>query len=402
MKTLCVSLLGAMLCLCVACSEEADNPGEAAADIDMGMVDMSDVGADVLEDEEEADIEPEGPCGGIGHEENGVCVADLTWSDGPALPVARDHHSTHLLVEGDDAWVMVFGGARDSGVELRQDVLSAKVQDDGSLGEWVDSGQIPLPSSGHVVTVWRSWAWVIGGIVSTEDSFTFHDKAYRCDLDRSTATLGDCVEAPGLESQKWHHQMFVRGRYIYDLGGVSFSDRRNNLVRRAVIGDNGEVGEWRLMTSMPMSLSHHGLAHTEDSVYVVGGLTSEGATDKVWRADFTEDGSIEEWIEQAPLDEPRITPAVAVVGDWLFGVSGLNDNPDPDVAFLRTSVKSALAPDGSVVGWEDAGVELAREQSHVHQVPVWNNHFYVIGGRTAEAMGNSFLSTPAVSIGTVQ
>lgn len=396
-----------MVALCLvlgACGESSSNNNsqepqgeDMGAEDDLGPQDM---GEDAAMDMPQVDMEPENPCAPVGHREDGLCVAEIGWSAGPSLPVARDHHATVLVEEQGQAWLMVFGGARDSAVEVLDDIVAAPILEDGGVGPWQVAGQLPTPSAGHVVTLQGDDLWISGGIVPRGDSFTFTDQGYHCKLDRQEMQVGACEAMPS--TFRWHHQMFVRQGYVYDLGGVGFSDERVDTVRRAAIGDGGQLGVWEPMEPLPVPLSHHGLAHTEGSVYVVGGLTPDGGSRKVYRADFTQQGAIEAWTEELPLSGVRITPATAIVGDWLFVISGLTEDPDPEEAFLYTSLRGALRPEGGVGRWEMVEAVLPQQQSHVHQTPVWKQHLYVLGGRTSQRQGNAFLSTAAVSVGKVE
>ena len=66
------------------------------------------------------------------------------------------------MLVGSDLWVVGgFGVGAMWGTD--QDVLTAYIQSDGSVGRWFDAGALPTQRASHVVFALSGYIYVIGG-----------------------------------------------------------------------------------------------------------------------------------------------------------------------------------------------------------------------------------------------
>lgn len=342
------------------------------------------------------------PCGIYAAEnDDGSCAADATWSSGPELPVARDHHASFVDTHTGQKRLIFAGGGKDGFSELFDGVYAADIGDDGSLSSWRPIGVLPSVRSGMVLVPAAGGVFSIGGkdrqeFFDTVSFATWNDDGTLGDF-QTVGQMPPIAEFPQARGV-WHHQAFARGGWMYIAGGMTYNGVTTRGVYRAPIED-GALGAWEPLTDMPLALSHHGMGIADDALIIVGGTTREFGEmlSTVFMADFNEDGTLDTWRELTPIPGPRVTPTVGFVGQHMYVIGGMV--PEGRTADVLTSMLVARYQDGDVDAWTE-GEPLPSPASHVHQMPFVNGRFYVLGGRIIPPSGG-IGSTAAVSIGAL-
>jgi len=238
------------------------------------------------------------------------------WKSGPAL--VMDRGFTEAIVRNGYIYV-VGGGNGPNGKHLLQSVERAKINDDGSLGQWrLESSQTILPR--------------------------------RC---TKLALIGD---------------------YLYSFGG--YGGTLLDSVEYAKILEDGSVGQWN-MASEPMLLPRYvnSVKSVDGNVYVIGGHDQNkgvGITDVEW-ANPQFSGDIRSWKNTSGLNTGRYGLASARNGKTLYALGGLTG-----LEYLNSIEKSSVLPSGELSAWQQTtAMTMARAtfNSVIH-----NGHFYVLGG----------------------
>jgi len=116
------------------------------------------------------------------------------------------------------------------------------------------------------------------------------------------------------------------GKQVYLAGGIAESKGRT--VESSSRFETYELGTGRIqrLPDMPQRLNHIGLAHHDGSIYVFGGfkdrLLPVETTNEAWRYRIAE----RRWEKLAPMPTTRGAMGVAVVGDRIYVVGGLNSS----------------------------------------------------------------------------
>src|SRR4051794_17451824 len=80
-----------------------------------------------------------------------TCQRALSFTSGPDLPTAMDHHATVIATTEQGAFLYVLGG-NDYSRQFRT-VWVAMLSKDGSVGSWVATRPLPEARAGHGVAV---------------------------------------------------------------------------------------------------------------------------------------------------------------------------------------------------------------------------------------------------------
>lgn len=258
----------------------------------------------------------------------------IPWDASPpelALPEAR----AGALVFSSGATIYLIGGKTSSGATAS--VVSTEVSKEGNLSAWVAAPELPAPRTGAVILNVAGVPYVIGGL-----------------------------DAAGQPTQTAYQ------------GKI----------------DQGKLTGWTESTvlALPVGLSDAVGTSTASGLYLFGGRTSAGLSDKVWFAalDVTT-AKLTKWIElpELVLPEPRAEATAANTGASVYVLGGVGPNGVTNLVYylgLDTKGKPALNPKTERPrGW---GVSLNQSASAALPEPragattfVNSGAIWVLGGR---------------------
>jgi hypothetical protein len=331
------------------------------------------------------------PCEPGSHDgPSGVCEASLTsWSDGPPLLERRDHHATFVATSDAAAFLYVLGGVQDMNT-LLSSVELAPIAADGSLGAWASGTALPAQMAGHAIATVGQSVVITGGFRAGPSL----SKKSEIAVIQPDGSLGPWTEGPLMSLTRFHHAMVSHQGSVYVVGGLTGNNTDNTpVVERAIVGGDGQLGAWSLVTPLPDRRSHHGLAVHEGALFVTAGLRGDPAgvhedlTD-VLRAPVLEDGSLGEWATVGSLPVPLGTHASFAHLGYLCVVGGVENNAS-NTDHVR---RAAIGADGMLGGWEDV-LPLPAAHAHAHHTPVHAGFLYSAGGAL------NHVSVPDVFVG---
>ena len=319
-----------------------------------------------------------------------VLTADpITWSDGPPLPVGRDHHVTFLVPPARGGAVLyVAGGNTYQGVLA--DVWHAAIGADGTLGAWTAGDSLPGGRAGHSVAVTERSVIITGGKLADRKNTTATLTASIV----PDGTLGPWRAATPLPTPRFHHASVSIHGMVYVLGGLEENVSVASVVG-APVGADGAPGAWRELTALPRPRSHHAAFVHDGALWVVAGLDGNPAGQNtpladVLRAPIGADGSLGAWTEVSRLDSALAVFAAVVHDGYVYVLGGVENN----ARFVNTVQRAPLLAGGRLGAWERLASGLPTARAHVHQTPVYRGRIYSAGGSASRQV------TTAVHVGT--
>jgi hypothetical protein len=215
--------------------------------------------------------------------------------------------------------------------------------------------------------------YLLGGLLDFGDTITADDwtsSVISATFDPATG-FGEFRNEADLPESLWHIQAELVDGELVVVGGRSGAGERSDLAVSATFGSDGVITGWTdLAMTLPGPRTHHGMAVFNNEVFVTGGLGDSNNAQTVLHR-----GALDRPFERFDtLTTGRITPATFVLGETLFVAGGLTDSGD----FFAESVETFPITDLSLtVGT----VELEVGVGHIHQVPVFDTHAFIVGGR---------------------
>jgi hypothetical protein len=192
---------------------------------------------------------------------------DITWTSSPKRLGHAGLHSTASII-GDTLFV---AGGTGRGNAPQSIVKHAKLNADGSLGDWVDAPALPLQRSHHVAFVRDGQLFLAGGFDTAQVPIA---DVLRSQLDANGVLTG-WVVAGEIDSSPWTSAAFVYRDHVFLLGGGEGGPGNQhyvNRVRRARFTESMTLLPFEDVDTLPAARAHvHQTPIFEDHVYSVGG-----------------------------------------------------------------------------------------------------------------------------------
>ena len=310
--------------------------------------------------------------------------------------------------------VFVVGGADGEGAATDA-VYRTSVAESGALGAvWATLASMPEPRAYHATAAATAFTaaldtattgaylYVIGGLDAdgqvTSTVFVGH-----VDLTGEVTgwTATEALPAP-LHSAR---AALFRG-FLYLTGGVGADDEPVASTHRAAIHEDGTLGEWQAMSSLPGPTAYHSFVNFGPYLYVVGG---EGAATPVAQATTSgsekadvllarlnlRNGDLSEagWTPTASLAKGRSKHSTIFAGGALLATSGVYAGQPGS----SENTAGDLLSDGAVESWGGATgsetIDVELHYSLYNQAAVTfidaggTGHVLVLGGARREAPG---------------
>lgn len=182
-----------------------------------------------------------------------------------------------------------FGGF---GGTLLDSVEYAPIQSDGSVGEWqLASEMMTLPRYVNSVKAVNGVAYVLGG----------HDQTKGVgitDVEWARPTLGGDVKGWAATSPmrigRYGLASAAAGEYIYVFGGLTGLEYLSS-VEMAKVLTGGGLAQWRDTTSMTMPRATFSVVKNDKSIYLIGGTNRDGYLNSVEFTGINEAGDLGFW-----------------------------------------------------------------------------------------------------------
>jgi N-acetylneuraminic acid mutarotase len=286
-----------------------------------------------------------------------------SWSTASAAAPEREDAAS--VTANDHVYVI---GGKDARGDEQSTVSSARLNADGSLGEWATTTALPAPRQDHNAVVAGGRLYVIGG--GGPD-----DTVYSAPLN-ADATVGTWRSETSLPLALDDPASVVAGDHLYVMGGLNGTVRDG--VHRAPIERDGTLGAWQTSAD-PLpdgGRAEHTAFAANGHLYVVGGGNPD-VQDEVFSAPLNADGSTGVWQTQANLlPQPRLDHTTVVSDGVAYVIGGIDGSSAPQ----STVYSATLNADGSTGPWGgDTALPAAREDA---STVLHDGYVYVFAGKS--------------------
>jgi hypothetical protein len=320
------------------------------------------------------------------------CEADLKdWTAGPKLAHKRDHHVTFVAETPAGAFLYVVGGV--GGAATVKQIERSTIAKDGTLSAFADVAMMPEGLLGAgLAQVDRSFV-IAGGLGDDSNSKTSVYVGQIADDGGVSFTKG-----PDLGASRYHVSLAYSQGYIYAMGGLFQSvvggmptQKVVDTIERAAF-DGKTVSPWEMVAPLPVALTHHASIVYKNAIYVIGGGSDAAASPDILRATVSNKGELGPWENFGTLSKGLASPSVNIFLDQLYVFAGMTTLSGGEVATVE---RAPLDGAGKVGTFSDLPpLPLAR--AHSHQTPLFQGHFYSVGGSKNHVPQNE------VFVGTLQ
>lgn len=340
---------------------------------------------------------------------NGVRTAPIntdgtlgTWAAGTNLP-GTSGRSQAVVTKNR---VYLLGGNYNS--QYSTAVLTAPINTDGTLGTWATDTSLPGGNrSWAQAVVTKDRVYLIGGYTGT----IYLDTVLTAPINQD-GTIGTWATTTSLPGTLAYSQAIVTDSRVYLLGG-NYNGSYSSVVLTAPINEDGTLGTWATGTNLPGTLGSSQAIVTNDAVYLLGGYYQGSYKSTVLTAPINTNGTLGTWTTGTSLpgtmgkSQAIVTSSkIYMLGGYYNGANastvlvadfagGLNDYLDK--TYTIETGNAQIASSGGVV----AGGEVPITVVFRRDVAIASSGGAVIGGRgttSKDLVGSVFLVEQAPSI----
>jgi hypothetical protein len=256
---------------------------------------------------------------------------DLPEFLGLGLHASASHNNT----------VYVLGGTNIFGP--RNVVYYASTNEDGSLSSWQATTPMPQKLMGHAAVVNNSRIYVIGGMIRSVGASA---NVYYADI-LEDKTIGPWKTASSLPSNLLGHKSITIGNKIYVLGGTvndrfystdaSPNSNISSKVYMTSVLEDGSLSAWQETSSMLEPLTLHAAATSGKNIYTLGGYNGSGITNAVYFAPVLDDGNLGSWQALFSMPKNMLGNSSVANEEYLYSLGGglsYIAEPQTDITFL--------------------------------------------------------------------
>ncbi len=285
------------------------------------------------------------------------------WRDGFArismLPQGVSDHQCFTA----NGFVYCAGGYGDNG--RIDNVWYAKINSDGSLGEWKETTPLPYGVSGHQCFTANGFVYCAGGYTGSRTSEVWYATL------NTDGSLGNWQKTTSLPYDVYFHQCFTANGFVYCAGGSTGS--KTSQVWYATLNTDGSLGNWQETTSLPYAVYYHQCFTANGFVYCAGGSTNDGSTSQVCYATLNTDGSLSNWQETTSLPYVVDSHQCFTANGFVYCAGGsTNDGRTSQVCYVKQNT------DGTLSNW--SYTESLPYVLSYHQCLSINNNILCLGG----------------------
>lgn len=301
------------------------------------------------------------------------------WQAEPSLPSGR----ASLAAVAAGGFVYAIGGQTAAG--LSADLLAAPIHGDGRLGAFVPAGAFPSANGGRAqfgAVVFDGRLYVAAG--SCEGA--------SCAPLRATLLadggIGTFEQLPAF-AERVNAALIAAGGSLHVIGGSSNGTTLDEVLSLPLT-ESGQA-QWQPQQALPEALESAVALAGSTEVLLAGGVTADGGTSaQTWVA-FQMHSGIGAFDDTAGVPKD-LELAHAVTWNGAIYLAGNDGNSGPMTEVFRTT----LLPDGGLAAWTVAG-NLPVKMGDLG-LAAWGGRLYVIGGCTASAANGDCLGTDTTMV----
>ena len=270
-----------------------------------------------------------------------------TWTHAVSLPYPLCY--SQPIVTKNKAYLIA--GRDGGGAVMVNKVLSAPINEDGTIGTWAVTATLPSTIGEHSCIATSSKIYSLGGHTGTAITSSVYYTEFSGGFNDYSAYYASDVTnylMPG-SGRPWQQQYQINQTQSNDITG------------------------WTTGTALPGALSYSSVIVTKNRVYLCGGLDASTYTSIVYTAPINTDGTLGTWTTSTSLPGACGMSQAIVTKNRVYLLGGNSGG-----TYLNTTYTAPINTDGTLGTWT-TGPTLASGKREAQAV-VTKNRVYLLGG----------------------
>jgi N-acetylneuraminic acid mutarotase len=288
-----------------------------------------------------------------------------TWNTTTEFPFTVAYHSSVV----HNNFIYVFSGF--IGSPLSTSIYYAQINNDGTIGQWVDSTtKLPAARGTASAIVNNGYVYIIGGYNS---GYGLTNTVFRAKLN-SNGSIGSFTTSY-LPISVYDATTVVNGNNLYLIGGGGVYPNTFSTVYYAKLNIDGSIGTWNLTTSFPTNFQSGASIVNKNYIFVFGGGNSTTVLDTVYYAAVNPDGSVKTWNVSSisPFPISVTWPSMIVNQDYIHviggrGSTGNDYNTVYSIDFPTLPVIKICFPAGTPILTDQGKIPIDKLDPDIHTI----------------------------------
>jgi hypothetical protein len=240
----------------------------------------------------------------------------------PRIYIAVAVYGDYIYVMGGEGYgkgLVFYRDGKPASLALFDSVERAKILPDGTLGEWIlEKKRMHTARRGGELYASNGWLYAVGGFAAG----SFLNDVERAKIN-DDGSLGEWIREENWPSNVRYISGYVsKGNRFYLLGGHMPSfERAIYSVETAEVMPDGTLSKWQETSPMYTRRFLNTAVLAGDTIYDISGQNSIDLT-STERAMIQEDGMLSPWEPDTPLNKARRAAASVLVGDTIYVLGG--------------------------------------------------------------------------------
>ena len=237
------------------------------------------------------------------------------WLSTTNLPSGRMYHGSCAY----NGYLFVFGGWGSG--SYHSTVWSAEIEQDGSIGTWSSTTNMPAPRSCISSAAYNGYLYIVGGYNGSSDYTT----VWYAQID-SLGALGPWDSTTNMPAVRRCHGSCAHNGYLYITGGFHMAGvpTYHSEVWYTQIDSTGPIGDWISTTQLLSAQGGHGCCAQNGHLLITGGQDLLHYFSTVWYAEIQGTGQLDPWLSSPNLPETRSGHASCIYDEYIYVMGGTN------------------------------------------------------------------------------
>ena len=319
---------------------------------------------------------------------SGSAKADPAWISGWTTANSFQYPRRALAAVSVNNYLYVIGGINDNDDYVKS-VEYARINPDGTLGVWKTTSSLNEGRFYLAAASVNGYLYALGGAIGPRGNDNQPIASVERAKINADGSLGQWQLEKPLTTPRRGLKIVKYRNTIYAIGGYNGIFLKS--VERVTVNPDGSLGEWQLeKEESAIDRYIHSAAISGDHIYLLGGHVRNPQKVSYGDVEMTSiqsDGSLRPWqIEKTSLQIPRFIAVAFALNNYVYMLGGHDGRERMDsVEFARINAR------GHVGDWSfTAKLNMARSAA---AVAAHDNTVYVLGGIADNALNSVEMTT---------
>jgi N-acetylneuraminic acid mutarotase len=305
---------------------------------------------------------------------NGTMAKIGNWNTTSSFNISRGAHTSVV----NNGYIYVIGGSSPA-QNWFNDVQYAPINGDGSLGNWQNTTPLNTPRYSHTSVVNNGYLYIIGGNINDGNGNGIGTTDVQYAKINADGSLGNWQSAAPFNAPgRWGFASAFSNGYLYIIQGFTYSAAAPCTdVQFAKVNADGSLGAWQSTSTFSPARFGHASTVWNGNIYTLGGVNWNGsyyALNDVHYSTINSNGSLGSWQSTAQLKMPLGGFGLVAYDNFLFSTGGA---PTPAGA-VDSVMYVTINADGSLGTWESTTPFNNARTGHTSVAN--NGYLYILGG----------------------